>query len=288
MSSRQAPFSQARRLILFHGLASSPKEFGLIQHPLRRLGVRLECPEVPGYSHGTLDPEASWRDWVDAGVKVVQDALRADPSPFVLGGLCTGSMLALAVAARLSEPGLQGLALLSPLVAYDGWGLPWWYRLRPLAFALGISDRFAMSERPPYGLKNERLRQWVRSQMEGEDATMVGPASVQLGVVRESERLSRHAVRRIPGLNLPQLVIHAREDEICRLQSVRSAFAAARPGLLRMDVLDNSYHMITADNDRQQVAQALAEFVMHLPRAQQSAAAATLPHWPAVAVLPGT
>ena len=40
------------RLVLFHGLASTPREFGFLTHPLRRHGVRLVAPEVPGYSAG--------------------------------------------------------------------------------------------------------------------------------------------------------------------------------------------------------------------------------------------
>jgi len=286
--SRQVPTSKVPRLILFHGLASTPKEFGLIQHPLRRLGLSMECPVVPGYSHGSLDSQAGWSDWVDAGVRVVEDSMRDDAGPFVLGGLCTGAMLAMAVAARLETDALRGLALLSPLVSYDGWGLPWWYRLRPLAFALGISDLFAMSERPPYGLKNERLRQWVRSQMDGEDATLIGPASVPLRVVRESERLSHHAVSTIAAQKLPQLVLHAREDEICSLRSVQQAFSASRGDWLRMEILDNSYHMITADNDRQHVAQSLADFALNLPQLHRLVEGETLPGWPELAVATGT
>lgn len=38
--------------------------------------------------------------------------------PVVLGGLCTGAVLALRVAARGGVEGIRGLALLSPLLAY--------------------------------------------------------------------------------------------------------------------------------------------------------------------------
>ena len=114
------------RLVLFHGLASTPKEFGFLTHPLRRHGVRLQAPQVPGYSAELLADPARWQDWVSAAGRCL-DALNAEsPEPFVLGGLCTGAMLALAVAAQRPLPGLRGFALLSPLFAYDGWALPWW------------------------------------------------------------------------------------------------------------------------------------------------------------------
>lgn len=243
--------------MLLHGLAGTPKEFGLLAHPLRRRGITLHAPEIRGYSHATLPRRSRWQDWVDAAGEAV-DTIAARHGPLVLGGLCTGAMLALGLGARGATPSVRGLALLSPLVAYDGWALPWWYRFRSLAYLLGLEERFSMRERPPYGLKNERLRQWVRQQMAGADATLVGPPRVSLQVVRESERISRNARAWLARLSLPTMVLHARDDEICSLASVEAALSDAPGELLQMAVLENSYHMITADNDRQQVADRLA------------------------------
>ena len=259
------------RLVLFHGLASTPKEFGFLIHPLRREGIRLEAPEVPGYTGSLLADPARWQDWVAQARQVLVRLGEESPEPFVLGGLCTGAMLALAVAASGDRPlpGLRGVALLSPLFAYDGWGLPRWYALRRIAYALGITKRFHMAERAPYGLKNERMRQWVRAQMAASEstgeATLVGPARVSLQVVRESERLSARALSLLPRLAVPVLAQHARDDEICSLASVRRALGGIAPRLLSLQVLENSYHMITGDNDRHLVADRLATFVQSLP-----------------------
>ena len=68
-SPEPAWLGRPTRLVLFHGLASSPKEFGFLTHPLRRHGVRLVAPELPGYSAGTLVDGVTWRDWVDAAVR---------------------------------------------------------------------------------------------------------------------------------------------------------------------------------------------------------------------------
>ncbi len=252
-----------RRLVLLHGLASTPKEFSLLLHPLRRLGIQLECPSIPGYSHDQLNTKAQWTDWVDAATETVS-ALLADGEPTLLGGLCSGAMLATAVAERLPRAPLRGLVLLSPLVAYNGWGLPWWYRLRYIAYGLGIAPWFSMSEREPFGLKNERMRQWVRAQMTSEEATLVGPASVPLNVVQQSERLSRHVRGLLGQQHRPLLVIHAREDEICQLDTVRKTFAPERVGPTRFEVLENSYHMVSADNDRNLVAEMVASFAAQL------------------------
>ena len=252
------------RLVLFHGLASTPKEFGFLTHPLRRHGVRLQAPEVPGYSAGLLAVDAPWQAWVLAAEGCL-DALEADSSePYVLGGLCTGAMLALAVAARRPRAGLRGFALLSPLFAYDGWALPWWYALRPIAYATGLTRFFVMREREPYGLRNERMRQLIRQQMAAGETSLIGPGAVPLAVVRESERLSAHVRTLLPELAHPVQVQHARDDEICRLSSVRRALACVPTGLLSLHVAENSHHMITADNDRHLVADRLSAFMQGL------------------------
>ena len=62
----------------------------------------------------------------------------------------------------------------------------------------------------------------------------------------------------IEQVQRPTLVLHAREDEICRLASVRAVTAQAPHALLELAVLEDSYHMISVDNDRLEVAQRLA------------------------------
>jgi len=252
------------RLVLFHGLASTPKEFGFLTHPLRRHGVRLQALEVPGYSAGTLADTPRWQDWVEAAGRCLDDLEAQSSGPFVLGGLCTGAMLAVAVAARRPRPGLRGLALLSPLFAYDGWALPWWYALRPIAYMAGLTRFFAMREREPYGLRNERMRALIRQQIAAGETSLAGPGQVPLAVVRESERLSVQVRALLPDLVHPVQVQHAREDEICRLASVRKALSGVPTGLLSLHVLENSYHMVTADNDRHLVADRLSAFMQGL------------------------
>jgi len=87
---------------------------------------------------------------------------------------------------------------------------------------------------------------------------------VALRVVRESERLSAHVRTLLPEVAYPVQVQHARDDEICRLASVREALARVPTGLLSLHVLENSYHMVTADNDRHLVADRLSDFLQGL------------------------
>ena len=256
--------------MLLHGLLSSPKEFGLVQHPLRRAGVKMIAPELQGYTLGTGEPGRQWQDWLLAASAALDEL--PGHEPVVLGGLCTGAMLATALA--LARPQrVQGLVLLSPLLAYDGWGLPWWYRLRRIAYVLHIESLFAMREREPFGLKNEKMRLWVRQQLQTQGDSVAGPARIPLWAVRQSELLSAHVSARLKDLAVPVRTVHAREDEICSLASVERVLRAIDPARHHMSVLDNSYHMITADNDRNLLVHQLQAFVQGLGGAESAASA---------------
>ena len=47
-------------ILLFHGLLSTPQEFGLIAHSIRSKGLPYDALTVPGYTLGTR-PVHDWR-----------------------------------------------------------------------------------------------------------------------------------------------------------------------------------------------------------------------------------
>ena len=69
-------------------------------------------------------------------------------------------------------------------------------------------------------------------------------------------------------INCPLLIMHAREDEITSLRSVDELFESLRLKDKELAVLENSYHMITIDNDRHQVARLLEQFVRKVSAAR--------------------
>ena len=247
---------------MLHGLASSPSEFGLLRHPMRRAEVSLETLELDAYSYGRLgEGRPSWRHWLREATAQVEAISQARHEPIWIGGLCSGALIAAGVA--ISRPDLvRGLIMLSPLVSYDGWGLPPWYRLRYLAYALGLTALFEMKERFPFGVKCERMRAWLIRQVNDAALSAAGPASVNLTLVREAERLSRFVKGQLHQLRRPTCIVHALDDEICRWSSVQdfaSRIVAVRPALT---CLEDSYHMITLDRERDTVARRVADFVL--------------------------
>ena len=118
-----------------------------------------------------------------------------------------------------------------------------------------------VEEEDPYGIKNEQLRAIVKAKFErGENF------HYRLGAARMPAR-SRPAARdgdeRARSDRCPTLVVHAREDELpaCARPFPRRAHRRGkRAGQARMVVLEDSYHMICVDNDREIVAKNVLEF----------------------------
>lgn len=286
--------SSSPTLVLIHGLLSSPEEFALIARTLRERQVRFEFLHVPGYTCGDRKRPVSWHGWVEAAGDAL-DRRFAAGSAIVLGGLCVGGAIAVALASGVRLQDVHGVAMLSPTFAYDGWGASRWRHLRRIGYWLGIARFISIREREPYGIRNPKIRKWVVRALEAGDMSPIGPARIPLWGLRESERLYRFGLSRLPHLAVPLLVLHARADEIATVGSVERALRCVE-GRAKLIVLEHSYHMITIDDDRQQVARELADFVdATRVDAPPTAVASTLPiqpartrraSWPMDALLP--
>lgn len=253
------PQSPSIPLILLHGLLSSPQEFGLITLWLRNNGVDLFVPEMPGYTLATDIKSPAWKNWRDTACQQIDRCGQGD-EPVILGGLCMGGVLA-AAAAMKTRRKIAGLILMSPTFVYNGWGLAPITHLRHLAYKTGIDRFFSVKEREPYGVKNQKIRNWVIREMEDRASSAVGPSRIPLRALREGERMMAHVRQALSELDCPLLIMHAREDEITTLESVQAMFDALPVRDKELVVFENSYHMITIDNDRHEVARKLKSFV---------------------------
>ena len=244
--------------MLIHGLLSTPLEFAVVAQTLRARGIVVEALDIPGYTLADRKKPVVWTSWLASLTAVLHE--RVSPGqPVILGGLCVGGVLAAALATRNPER-VCGLAMMSPTFAYDGWSLTHWRHLRKLGYALGLARWISMAEREPFGIKNPKIRKWVARDMRERAVSAAGPSRLPLWGLRESERLNTDVRNELPSLSCPLLVLHAREDEITRLASVERLMRGLPPRDKKLVVLEESYHMITIDNDRHRVADALARF----------------------------
>ncbi|GAB3267387.1 alpha/beta hydrolase [Chitinimonas naiadis] len=245
--------------LLLHGLISSAAEFSPLRAPLAAQGIAVHTPALPGYSHAPQLKPHRWQDWL-AAARLELDAASQDGTPVAVGGLCIGALLALALAAESPEK-VSHLVLLSPTLYYDGWGLSRWRRLRHLGYLPGLRRWIGAREREPYGVKNPQIRKWIARELEKQAVSAAGAATLPLWAIHEAEKLIAHIKRTLGQVRTPALILHAREDEVTSLRSAHHLVDALGTVRTRLTVLENSYHMITLDNDRHIVQREIADFL---------------------------
>src|SRR5437667_1235915 len=174
-------------------------------------------------------------------------------------GMCMGALLAATLAQREAHANGR-LVLLAPPVFIDGWATPWYRGLRPLLYALpSVRNAMKVEEEEPYGIKNEQLRAIVKAKFErGENFHY---RWVPLDCMQQVDRLRRIVMAGAPKISCQTLVVHAREDELTSLASANFLVEKIGGARARMVILEDSYHMICVDNDREILAKNLLEFV---------------------------
>jgi carboxylesterase len=155
------------------------------------------------------------------------------------------------------------LLLYAPTLRLDGWSMPWysrplhWVRPSPIRFELELT------EREPYGLKDERVRALVVSSMQSGDATLAGTFSTPLRCFANFNALVSVVKRELGSVRQPALIVHPRHDDMASLRNAHY-LQAHLGGLVDTLVLNDSYHMVTLDQQRHLVAERTGRFVSWL------------------------
>lgn len=176
-----------------------------------------------------------------------------------MGGLCIGAVLSLSVAAEQGDE-VAALTLLATTLWYDGWSIPWYRIFRYVGYYTPFRYIYTYREREPYGLKNEQLRRWIAKEMSHKDSTIVGATKLNLPAVHEAERMIASVKRSLFKVTAPAIIIHAEEDDVSSPRSAHFVAANINSMVKETVILHNSYHMITVDNDREQVAKDTIRF----------------------------
>lgn len=257
--------SNDHAVLLLHGLSSSPLELRFLARFLTDEGFATHTPELPGYSAGTghMPMEA----WINAAVAEF-DALAAQYRHVSVCGLSMGATLAAAVAHQ--RPGARALLLLSITLSYDGWAIPWYRFLLDYSYYTPLRSRYRYREHEPFGLRNEALRSKIARAMQKNEISEVGPASIAMPALHEASRLAGAVRKRLKHIGTDCLIIHAIDDETSSPHNARVAEANVGASFLRTVWLDDSYHMITSDNEREVVARECALFLRESAAASAS------------------
>ncbi|APT59564.1 alpha/beta hydrolase [Roseomonas gilardii] len=246
-------------VLLIHGLGGTPAEMVHLGRSLYGTGAHVLCCQLAGHC-GTEEQLAGtgWRDWY-ASAEAALTRLSESCDTVIVGGLSMGAVLA-ARLAREEPERVQGLVLLAPTLRYDGWAMPRFsFLLRGLVH-LPFGRRYRFREQEPFGIKDPRIRRWVQKSLTTPGNLDAGLEATPALAIREMWRLVADMRGTLPEIRQDTLLIHAREDDVA---SLRNAFHFQRHlgGRVETLVLEDSYHIITVDRQRQVVNRRVADFV---------------------------
>lgn len=253
-------------VLLIHGLTGTPAEMRRFGRYLTRRGLSVACPQLAGHCDSVAALKAStWQDWY-ASVEAAFDAMQHECKRVYVAGLSMGALLCLVLAARRKDK-LAGLVMLSPTFFYDGWNMPKGIHKALLALIVHSPlHRFvSWEEKAPYGIKDERVRASVASVLESRDARTadkIGHFKTPATVILQSRRLIFAAKQSLAKVRSRTLVVHSLEDDMASIRNAHYVTERIASEQVETFFVDDSYHVLTLDKRKADIAARVAEFCL--------------------------
>lgn len=256
---RQADRQKEHAVILLHGLCGSSLELGTIPKALKKANCTVVEMQIPNYSAALTDPGVTpnWMDWC-AMVESKVVKLKEEHKTVSLCGLSMGATLALAVASFSKE--ILSVVLLSPVLRYDGWSIPWYHRLMNIPYTLGYRN-WTYKESDPYGIKNFEMRRRVAAALKKDGVAAVGAAAIPARHLWAAQKLMAYVRQSLSQVRASTLVIHSIDDETAAPRNAEMILANINSEVRKVIWLGDCYHIITVDNEREIVTNEAAQFI---------------------------
>ena len=244
-------------IILFHGLTGSPFELQKYAKFLYKNGYDIYAECLPG--HGDNFEEIytiTYQAWLNYAYKRFKDIKSKYENVFV-AGLCLGAVLALSVAIKFPNE-VKGVVSLSTTLYLDGWRLPWFMFLLPVALSTMIRFYYCYPECEPHGIKNEKTRAVVKKLLAKGD---VGMNDFPMTGIYELLKLSSYVRKNLKLITAPVLLIHSKEDDLTSIKSANTVYKKISSADKELITLYDSYHMVLYDNEKEFVFNKTLDFI---------------------------
>jgi len=236
-------------VLLIHGLTGTPFEMRFLGERIAAAGMRVSGIRLAGHAASPEELGATGYDnWYESVVNGFE-RIRAFGDPVAVVGLSAGAVLAARLAADQGAA-VAGLAMLAPAFV-----LPRWIRaaLRAAAACGSWADRVYLDDTVS-DIHDTAAR-------ELHPRTRLMPLSAPISLTR----LSALVGPRLGKIVQPTLIVHSRRDHICpcraNLAYLRRHLGSAHQ---RVVVLNESFHIITVDSEKQRVADEVIDFLAPL------------------------
>ncbi len=256
-------------LFLIHGLTGTPNEMLFLARKFHEQGYSSFCPLL--YKHGRPLRVLKYCRWEDFYFFLKKDFSKFRESlpqaKIFVSGLSMGALFALLLAYEFPRD-ITGIIALAPTLFYDGWNMPWLRILLPLVYLTPLKYFFYFKEEPPYGIKSKLIRQHVEHYYKGanlDDLTKVdkyGYPFIPVSLMQQLDRLAKFLIKRLGSIKAPIQIIQAENDDLASAENSRLIYRRIGSKDKEIVLLKDSYHVITADKERNRVFDLMRKFIL--------------------------
>lgn len=250
---------------LIHGLTGTPKEMGSLATSFNSKGYSVAVPLMEG--HNKSISVLKREKWQDLYASIKKEFLKYEASyqNIFVAGLSFGALLALLLADEF--PGrVKAVNCFSPTLFFDGWATPKLSMLLPIVFMTPLKYYFYFKEEYPYGIKNERLRFKVEEFYK--DAKLFDYSKVHLygypvipvSCIYQNHLLAKYVMSLLRRINVPIQLLQARNDDVTSQKNSYYIYEHIVSKDKEVFFLEDSYHIITADQERDKVSEKAISF----------------------------
>jgi carboxylesterase len=225
-------------ILLSHGFTGSPASMKPWAEYLAQQGYAVSLPRLPG--HGTTWQEmnkTTWADWYGE-LQRAFEALANQVDTVIVCGLSMGGALALRLAADHPDR-VAGLVLVNPAVRTDRKDV----KLLPVL-------KHVIPAMP--GIANDIKKQGVQEH---------GYTKTPLRAADSMFQAYKVLVSDLGRITCPILLFRSTEDHVVDPSSSRVIRSSVSSTDVREEMLEDSYHVATLDNDAQQIFEGSLAFV---------------------------
>ncbi len=250
---------------LIHGLTGTPKEVGSIAQRLNKRGFSVVAPLL--LNHNRSISSLKRTTWQDIYSSIRNEFLKYtnDYENIFVAGLSFGALIGILLTHEFPDK-VKALNCFSPTLFYDGWGNPKSRIFLPLIYKTPLKYWLYFKEEYPYGLKNERLRSKVENFYKDADlfdyskVHLYGFPVIPVSCMYQNSLLAKKVISILKDIQTPIQLLQAREDDVTSPKNSYCIYNRVKSAEKKIIFLENSYHIITADQERDKVAEETVAF----------------------------
>ncbi len=259
--------NNGKAVLLIHGITGTPSEMRHLGKCLNKAGYTVFCNTLPRHC-GTLGElkKVTWQEIANACVEDFKTLKQTHAKVFI-AGLSMGALMGIHLAYQYPEE-VCGVAVLAPTIFYDGWALHKGKIFLNLLWHIPfLRQRIDIREGWPYGLKDEDLRWNIERFYKDADANkfsnkvlLFGSPFFPLANLYQHHLFTKLVMKEFKAVKTPVIILHAKEDDMTSLRNAKFIFDKIGSSNKSLVVLEDSYHMITIDKEKDKVAEETINF----------------------------